>query len=277
MGMKKKALTLKVVFLKYLITLGLAFIAVAVLYVGILNLGIQRGAFFTANYSENLTREAKPLLAKAPEITENMIPYGCKFVVLNKKYGVIKTNLEREDLLTATEYAKGIYNENISPNNYYLIERQDGFCVLQYYIKLSYQSEFLNQHLPSAETTMIVIFAIIYFSLVFIVTTIYAKNLNKHLIPLLQATEKIKEQDLDFDIKYSGIKEFNDVLFSISDMKIELKKSLEKQWNLEQAKKEQISALAHDLKTPLTIIKGNAELLSDSTLNKEQQEYIDYI
>ncbi|MFT5871529.1 MAG: signal transduction histidine kinase [Clostridium sp.] len=277
MEVKKKAFTLKVVFFKYLLTLGLTFIVFVGLYMGIFYLGQKKGVIFTANYSEDLARRVKPSLAKAPNITENMIPYGCKFVVLNKKYEVIKTNLEGQNLLTATEYAKGTYLKNISQRSYYLIERQDGFCVLQYYVQMSYQSEFLNQHFPSPETIMIVTFVILYVFIVFIVTTIYAKNLNKNLRPLLQATEKIKEQNLDFDIKYSAVKEFNDVLLSISDMKTELKKSLKQQWNLEGAKKEQISALAHDLKTPLTIIKGNAELLSDSSLNKEQQEYIDYI
>jgi len=277
MEIKKKAFTLKAVFFKYLLTLGLAFIFATVLYTIILNLGIQNGTLLTANYSEDLARQAKPLLTKAPNITENMIPYGCKFVVLNKKYEVIKTNLEGQNLLTATEYAKGLYPKSGNKRSYYFIERKDGFCVLQYYVQMSYQSEFLNHHFPSPETLMIIIFIISYFSVVFIATTIYAKKLNKHLKPLLQATEKIKNQDLDFDIKYSGIKEFNDVLLSISDMKTELKKSLEKQWNIEGAKKEQISALAHDLKTPLTIIKGNAELLSDSTLNSEQQEYVNYI
>ncbi len=53
----------------------------------------------------------------------------------------------------------------------------------------------------------------------------------------MEATEKIKEQDLDFDIGNSPIKEFNDVLCSISDMKEELKKSLKEQWNLEKTKK----------------------------------------
>ncbi|MBU3111594.1 sensor histidine kinase [Clostridium lacusfryxellense] len=277
MGMKKKVLTLKVVFFKYLITLGLAFIVAALLYMGILNLGIQRELIFTANYSENLARLAKPLIASVPEITEVIIPYGCKFVVLDKEYGVIKTNLESQDLLSATEYAKGNYTKNITQKNYYLIERQDGFCVLQYYIKISYQSEFLNQHLPSPEVSMIVIFAILYFFIVLIITTVCAKNLNKHLKTLLRATEKIKKQDLDFKIEYSGIKEFNAVLFSISDMKTELKNSLKQQWNIEQVRKEQISALAHDIKTPLTIINGNSELLSDSKLDKEQREYVDYI
>ncbi|MPQ30330.1 HAMP domain-containing histidine kinase [Clostridium estertheticum] len=277
MEVKKKIFTLKVVFFKYLLTLGLAFIVFAGLYLGVFFLGENNDMFFIPSYSENLARGAKSLLASAPEITENMIPYGCRFAVLNKKYKVIKTNLDGKDLLTAIKYAKGTYSKDGSKKNYYFIERQEGSCVLQYYIQMSYQSEFLNKHLPDPENTMVIIFAIIYFFIVFIITAIYVKKLNKHLSPLLQATEKIKKQDLDFDIKYSGIKEFNDVLLSISDMKTELKKSLEEQWNIERAKKEQISALVHDLKTPLTIIKGNAELLSDSTISKEQQEYVNYI
>ncbi|MBU3188164.1 HAMP domain-containing histidine kinase [Clostridium bowmanii] len=277
MEVKKKTFTLKAVFFKYLLTLGVAFIVFAGLYLGIFNLAQKKGVIFLPNYSENLARSAKTLLAKVPEIKENMIPYGCKFAVLNKKYKVIKTNLEGVDLLTAVECAKGTYTENGGKKFYYFIERQDGFCVLQYYVQMSYQSEFLNKHLPDPEETIIVIFAIIYFLIVFIITTIYAKNLNKHLKPLLEATEKIKKQDLDFDIKHSRVKEFNDVLLSISEMKTDLKKSLERQWNIEGAKKEQISALAHDLKTPLTIIKGNAELMCDSTLDEQQKEYMDYI
>ena len=51
------------------------------------------------SYSEDLARSAKPLLESTPEITENMIPYGCKFVVLDKKYQVVKTNLEGQDII----------------------------------------------------------------------------------------------------------------------------------------------------------------------------------
>jgi signal transduction histidine kinase len=60
-------------------------------------------------------------------------------------------------------------------------------------------------------------------------------------------------------------------------MKSELSKSLEKQWKLEQTKREQTSTLAHDIRTPLTIIRGNAELLSDSSLAEKQREYVLHI
>ncbi|OYP07460.1 hypothetical protein CG709_09745, partial [Lachnotalea glycerini] len=45
----------------------------------------------------------------------------------------------------------------------------------------------------------------------------------------------------------------------------------------EQQKKSQLSALAHDIKTPLTVIKGNVELLAESGSSKEDKELISFI
>ena len=52
---------------------------------------------------------------------------------------------------------------------------------------------------------------------------------------------------------------------------------LEKQWSAEQLQKEQIAALAHDLKTPLTVIQGNIDLISETELDDEQRLYAGYI
>ena len=45
----------------------------------------------------------------------------------------------------------------------------------------------------------------------------------------------------------------------------------------EQRKNDLVVYLAHDLKTPLTIIRGNAELLFDTSLSAEQRECAEYI
>ena len=50
-------------------------------------------------------------------------------------------------------------------------------------------------------------------------------------------------------------KKFDDCLSAIDDMRDALRESLEKQWKTEQEKKQQMSALAHDIKTPLTIVR----------------------
>ncbi len=60
-------------------------------------------------------------------------------------------------------------------------------------------------------------------------------------------------------------------------MKDHLKISLERQWKTEQTQKEQIAALAHDLKTPLTVIQGNADLLTETNLDDEQRLYAGYV
>ena len=46
---------------------------------------------------------------------------------------------------------------------------------------------------------------------------------------------------------------------------------------MEQKKKEQISALAHDVRTPLTIVKGNVGLLKETDVTMEQKKYCNYI
>ena len=93
----------------------------------------------------------------------------------------------------------------------------------------------------------------------------------------MNAVERIKNQDLEYEVSYSGVKEIDDCLSSIDEMRNALKDSLERQWKTEQEKNRQMSALAHDIKTPLTVIRGNTELLSEMELTKEQGKYIDYI
>ena len=81
-----------------------------------------------------------------------------------------------------------------------------------------------------------------------------SRKLKIQLSPLIMATEQIQKQNLDFEVESSEISEYNAVLNSISEMKDSLKLSLEQQWKAEQSQREQIAALAHDLKTPLTVI-----------------------
>ena len=52
---------------------------------------------------------------------------------------------------------------------------------------------------------------------------------------------------------------------------------LEQQWKTEQDKNRQMSALAHDIKTPLTVVRGNAELLFEMELTEEQKNMVVYI
>ncbi|OAA83140.1 sensor histidine kinase [Clostridium ljungdahlii] len=278
MGITKKVPTIRRIFFRYLLTLIISFIVFFALDFEIFLLLIKFNIFLPANYSEGLAAASKSQIQSAQNVTKSIIPKGCKFVVFDKSYKVVKTDLNSKDLDEAKRYARGEgYNNHWATKQYYIIQRKDGLCILQYYIIMRYSSDFLNDNLPNPQGMEVLMLIFLSITLIFIISTIYARKLKKQLNPLLEVSEKIKEQDLDFEITHSGIKEFDSVLLSLSDMKEELKKSLKRQWHIEQDKRKQISALAHDIKTPLAVIKGNSELLIDSPLNEEQKEYTAFI
>lgn len=148
--------------------------------------------------------------------------------------------------------------------------------VLGYEGKLN-ANEWLYEHLPSPEILLYIFIAINCIAVCVILTAKFAKNMRTQLSPLFEATRQVAEQNLDFEVEHSKIKEFEDVLCSFANMKDNLKISLEKQWNAEQLQREQIAALAHDLKTPLTVIQGNIDLINETELDDEQRLYAGYI
>ena len=81
-----------------------------------------------------------------------------------------------------------------------------------------------------------------------------------------EVSEKIASQQLEFEIPRAGIREFDEALEAMDEMRRALYESLTAQWASGQAREAEIAALAHDLKTPITLIGGNAELLLEGDL-----------
>ena len=181
---------------------------------------------------------------------------------------------EREDALS---YAKGEYSNQGSKRQYVLVVRDNELCVLQYFIGSQFTVSWLPDFFPSPDTLMLALIVVNSLLVITFLTARFAKIFRNQLHPLMEATKEISEQNLDFEVGHSNIKEFEDVLCSFSSMKDNLKSSLEKQWNAEKLQREQIAALAHDLKTPLTVIQGNADLISETELDAEQRLYAEYI
>ena len=79
---------------------------------------------------------------------------------------------------------------------------------------------------------------------------------------------------------FSGakVREYESALQALQTMGDALTGSLQKQWAMEQRQRERIIQLSHKLKTPLTIIEGNAELLAeDDGLTAEQKTQVESI
>ena len=137
--------------------------------------------------------------------------------------------------------------------------------------------EMSDEHFIGPQNVMIIMSVIGAVAIIIIPSIRFGKRIKKQMQPVLDAIGQIKDQNLEYETSCSGIKEFDDCLSAIDDMRDALRESLEKQWKTEQEKKQQMSALAHDIKTPLTIVRGNAELLSETELTTEQKKNITYV
>lgn len=273
MAVKKHESSLRLVFLQYLLTTVLALVVAVLIPYGLFSAGIYTGLFSYANTSEMQAKSAEPAIASAKAFDSKLVPASCTYVLLSQNHAVLQSNMKKEEIQNAVGFLEKAYTPATPDDCFLVIRRSDGVCILHYHIGSLYNIEWMNQAFPSPDKLLIILIAINCLLGCFIVMSLFARKLRRHLHPVLEATEKIREQDLDFEVNHSGIKEFDHILLSISDMKSELSESLEKQWRMEQTRREQTSALAHDIRTPLTIIRGNAELLNDSALTEKQQEY----
>lgn len=273
----KKTTSLKASFWKFLCMLLIGLIGAVAIPFSLISAGTSTGLITYADYSERCTKDLAPVIAATPDLADVQLPMGCKYLVLDKNYQVTETTLEGDDLDRAMEYAiSGQINTNLN-KQYLFVTRKNEYVVLQYYIGSQFTNEWLYEHFPSPEILLYIFIAINCIAVCVILTAKFAKNMRTQLSPLFEATAEVSKQNLDFEVGHAKIKEFEDVLASFSDMKDNLKISLERQWKTEQTQKEQIAALAHDLKTPLTVIQGNADLLTETNLDDEQRLYAGYV
>ncbi len=100
------------------------------------------------------------------------------------------------------------------------------------------------------------------FLMVVLVALRAARVLTRKMEPLVAAANAVAADDLDRPAGGSDVAEVDDVLAAMERMRVSLKSSLEEQMASEEARRERMETLAHELKTPLTLIQGNAELLA---------------
>lgn len=100
----------------------------------------------------------------------------------------------------------------------------------------------------------------------------YRNKLKKPLAALDKASERITNNDLDFTVDYGGLDEMGRLCASFEKMRFSLQQNNRLMWWQMEQRKRLNSAFAHDLRTPLTVLKGYAEILqfpNDSLAVKE--------
>lgn len=276
MELKSKGQSLKIILFKFLLSIALGLLVSIALILTFISASYQFKWIFPANYTESLILEKRTDIATSKNFEKSLLPDNTSYLFLSKDEKVIETNMNKNIQDIAFNYHKGSGNSN-SNLSFMEIQRSDGYVLVAYDLKPFYRNPWMQKNLPQINILLLIL--LIIFCLISIVTTtlIWAKKISKQLNPLLEASEEIGKQNLDFQVKKSNIQEFNAILDSLEKMKVGLSESLRTNWREEEKKRNQISALSHDIKTPLSIIKGNSELLGETNLTKEQETYLNYI
>jgi len=112
-----------------------------------------------------------------------------------------------------------------------------------------------------------------------LITAKVSKKITAPLDLLSYGAEQIKNGNLDYKINYDSNDEFGTVITNFNEMRTRLRQSIQTQLKYEEDRKELVAGISHDLRTPLTAIKGYVKGLKDGVANtpEKQQRYRDII
>lgn len=103
------------------------------------------------------------------------------------------------------------------------------------------------------------------------------RTMKRPLAELTEAMEHLKRKDLSFQLTYDGRDELGDLSRGFQSMQRELAASLDREWREQEGRREMVAAIAHDLRTPLTVVQSHAEGLLAATPERRQERQERYL
>lgn len=274
---KRKLTSLRTVLLRYLLLCGGGCALILVLWWVIFMQLINIGFLLPAVASAQACADARETVAAvtAETFDSNQISDLCRWAVVQDGT-VLQTNMDDRHLKIALN---AFHGGSGNPGYQYDVKMADGsFCLLQYDYATPYADPALRDTLPDFQTCYILLLAVLILVWLGWQTHCTVRVFAAETARLHRAVDAIAAQQPErIDAYGARLREFSATLHAMQTMGRELTDSLQSQWRMEQQRAEQIAALTHDLKTPLSIIQGNADLLAEDALSADQQTQVEAI
>lgn len=199
---------------------------------------------------------------------EKVIPsQGINYLVVSPGGEILYGDLEITESLTRQKLLARLNQTHSSLNQlvkYVPIMSRNGEFIgallLGYHLKVTAANPALNPMVTFGFLAFFLTPFLYIIMFTFIFGRRFSRMINAPLQQLLQGAKMIKAQNLRFSMTgTSSITEVNRLTNAFEDMRQELEHSIEREWRMEKERSTMFAALAHDLRTPLTIIQGHVE------------------
>ena len=136
-------------------------------------------------------------------------------------------------------------------------------------------------HLEAFDKSMV--FSLIFSILVILIITgvvmtlWLTRGVSAPIQSMMKATQQIRDGNLDFELKPEGnVEEINLLFESFEEMRRKLKETNEANLEFDRQSRELISNISHDLRTPITAVKGYCEGIMDGVADtpEKQERYV---
>ncbi len=126
---------------------------------------------------------------------------------------------------------------------------------------------------------IIIVVVLIFITAIVIVSLITSKTIVTPIRQISEGVNEIANGNFEYEIQYKSTNELGRLAESFNDMRLRIKDSIEEQSRADQKQKEMIAGIAHDLRTPLTSVKGYLEGLRDGIADtpEKKNRYMDII
>lgn len=253
-----------------------AFAAVATAWLAsfmVLSVAINAGFVYEASWGPANAREVAEGLARDGVCGQQDVPTAYRYLILNKDGNVLMTDLEGTRLEGAAEMARAALAAD--PGTVEIEGGGSGLTYAAFPLKgggaCALVSEYLPQWvsrdlaglLPNPQNLMLVGAAAGSALALALVARRASRVISRKMAPLAEAAGCVGAGELDFAVGSTNVREVNDVLAAMDAMRASLAESLEARWAAERGQREQVASLAHDLKTPLTVLRANADFVAE--------------
>ena len=180
-----------------------------------------------------------------------------------------------------TEYGLNYLDKNVTWNNEkyavttYNFQDYSGKLTYYFLVKMKSTHQAVNHYYYILIIGLILLTVIIIGPLLWITT----KDIVNPLKKLENSARQISLGNLNFQLQSWSNNEIGRVIHSYEKMRYELKKSIDNQLEMEENRKQLLSNITHDLKTPITSIKGYIQGIRDGVANDPEKlsKYLDVI